>query len=87
MMQHSSITTTLRYYTSRDAADTGTHIDQAFQRSKIPAFQVPIKWSRKRAETMQNEFSVANSELQPAREIGNDALKVVSVSIFTVFFN
>ncbi len=34
---------------------------------------------------MQNEFSAANSELHPAREIGHDALKVVSVSIFTEF--
>lgn len=35
MMRHSSITTTLRYYASRDAADAAAHIDQAFQRSQV----------------------------------------------------
>lgn len=33
MMRHSSITTTLRYYSSRDAADAAAHIDQAFHRA------------------------------------------------------
>ena len=36
MMRHSAITTTLRYYSSRDAADAGAHIDAAFHRS-MPA--------------------------------------------------
>jgi integrase len=34
MMRHSAITTTLRYYSSRDAADAGAHIDAAFHRSQ-----------------------------------------------------
>ncbi|MEJ7590502.1 MAG: tyrosine-type recombinase/integrase [Planctomycetaceae bacterium] len=32
MLRHSAITTTLRYYSSRDAAEAGAHIDQAFHR-------------------------------------------------------
>jgi hypothetical protein len=34
MMRHSAITTTLRYYASRDAIDAAAHIDAAFNRSK-----------------------------------------------------
>ncbi len=34
MMRHSAIGTTLRYYSSRDAADAAAHIDQAFQRAQ-----------------------------------------------------
>ena len=41
MMRHSSITTTLRYYSSRDAADAAAHIDQAFHRTK-PVEVTPI---------------------------------------------
>lgn len=33
MMRHSAITTTLRYYSSRDAAEAGAHIDEAFRRA------------------------------------------------------
>ena len=41
MMRHSAITTTLRYYSSRDAADAAAHIDQAFHRSQpAPVAQV-----------------------------------------------
>ena len=40
MMRHSAITTTLRYYSSRDAAEAGAHIDQAFHRSQ-PAEVTP----------------------------------------------
>lgn len=34
MMRHSSITATLSYYSSRDAAEAGAHFDQAFHRSQ-----------------------------------------------------
>ncbi len=33
MMRHSAITTTLRYYSSKDAAEAGVHIDEAFRRA------------------------------------------------------
>ncbi|MEZ6038905.1 MAG: tyrosine-type recombinase/integrase [Planctomycetaceae bacterium] len=33
MMRHSAISTTLRYYASRDALDAASHIDQAFNRA------------------------------------------------------
>ena len=34
MMRHSAITTTLRYYSSRDAVEAGAHIDEAFRRAE-----------------------------------------------------